>query len=243
MELIVLGSGGGWARPGGAGCGYLLQADGFRLWVDLGSGTLANLQRHVALDDVDAVVVSHRHFDHFLDLYSFYLARWYATDQPAIPLFAPPGLFEHAVQLEDDLPKAFRLTIVEPGGEFVAGPLRIRTAPMRHPVPTLGMRFEFNGQALAYSADTAPTDELVRLARGADVLLAEATWIEVPAWGGDPVHMTASQTGQVARQAEVRQLVITHVWPTNPKETVEQRAAEAFGQSVTLAVEGMRIAP
>ena len=74
------------------------------------------------------------------------------------------------------------------------------------------------------------------------MLLAEATWIEMPSWG-DPIHMTASQAGEVAREAGVRRLVITHVWPTNPKDIVEQRAAEAFGGSVTLALEGMRIAP
>jgi len=242
MELVVLGAGGGWAGPRGAACGYLLSADGFNLWLDLGTGTMANLQEHVELVDVDAVAVSHRHFDHFLDMYPFYLARWYGTDLPPIELFAPPGMFEHALQLEEDLPKAFVSTVVEPGQDFQAGPFRVRTAAMRHPVPTLGMRFELDGHALAYSADTGPTEELVRLARGADVLLAEATWVDVPSWG-NPIHMTASETGQIARQAEVGRLVVTHVWPTNPKDTVQERAAQAFGGSVTLAAEGMRIAP
>ena len=112
MDLVVLGSGGGWAGPGGAGCGYLLSADGFKLWVDLGSGTLANLQRHASLQEVDAVVVSHRHFDHLLDVYSFFLARWYGSEEPPIPFFAPPGMFEHALQLEHELPKAFRSTSI-----------------------------------------------------------------------------------------------------------------------------------
>ena len=74
------------------------------------------------------------------------------------------------------------------------------------------------------------------------MLLAEATWVDVPSWG-NPIHMTASETGQIARQAEVGRLVVTHVWPTNPKDTVQERAAQAFGGSVTLAAEGMRIAP
>jgi ribonuclease BN (tRNA processing enzyme) len=242
MELVVLGSGGGWAGPGGAGCGYLLRAGDFTLWVDVGSGTLANLQLHASLQDVDAVVISHRHFDHFLDIYSFYLARWYGSGQPPIPLFAPPKMFEHALQLEPDLPKAFRSTVVEPGETFHAGPLRVTTAPMRHPVPTLGMRFEMDGQALAYSADTGPNEDVIRLARGADVFLAEATWIDVPSWA-DPIHMTATEAGKAAREASAGHLVLTHVWPTNPKNTVKERAAAAFGGSVTLAEEGMRISP
>jgi ribonuclease BN (tRNA processing enzyme) len=242
MELVVLGTGGGWAGPGGAASGYLLTADGFHLWVDLGTGTLAKLLEHAGLLDVDAVVVSHRHFDHFLDMYPFYLARWYGTDRSPIPMFAPPGMFEHALQLERDLPRAFVPSVVEPGQGFEAGPFRVRTAPMRHPVPTMGMRFELAGHALTYSADTGPTPELVRLAEGADVLLAEATWIDVPSWG-EPIHMTAEQTGQIARDAGVGRLVVTHVWPTNPRDTVEGLAAAAFGGSVTVAVEGMRIAP
>jgi ribonuclease BN (tRNA processing enzyme) len=242
MELVVLGAGGGWAGPGGAACGYLLSAEGFRLWVDLGTGTMANLQEHAELTDVDAVAVSHRHFDHFLDVYPFYLARWYGTGRAPIPLFAPPGMFEHALQIEPGLPTAFASTVVEPGRDIDAGPFRVRTAAMRHPVPTLGMRFELDGEALAYSADTGPTDELVRLAEGADVLLAEATWIDTPPWA-DPVHMTASETGEIARRAGVGRLVVTHVWPTNPKATVAERTAEAFGGPVELAAEGMKISP
>ncbi|TMK84792.1 MAG: MBL fold metallo-hydrolase [Actinobacteria bacterium] len=240
MELIVLGAGGGWARPGGAASGYLVRADGFNLWIDLGTGTLANLQRHVGITDVDAVIVSHRHFDHFLDVYPFYLARWYGTDQPPIPLFAPPGMFEHALPLEQDLPRAFQATVIEPGDGFEAGPFRVRTAPMRHPVPTLGMRLECEGRALAYSADTGTNDELVRLAAGADVLLAEATWIEPPSWA-EPIHMTASETGEAARRAGAARLVVTHVWPENPREVVRERAGAAFGGDVELAVEGMRV--
>jgi ribonuclease BN (tRNA processing enzyme) len=242
VELIVLGAGGGWARPGGAACGYLLRHDGFNLWVDLGTGTMANLQHHVDMHDVHAVAISHRHFDHFLDIYPFYLARWYATDHDPIPLFAPPGVFDHARSLENDLPRGFVATTVEPGDSFEAGPFRVRTAPMRHPVPTMGMRFEVDGQALAYSADTGPAAELVALADGVGVLLSEATWIDRPPWG-HPIHMTATEAGACAREAGVRRLVITHVWPRNDLATVEARASEAFEGEVSIAVEGMAMTP
>src|SRR5436309_12186295 len=103
--MVVLGWGGGWPGPGGAACGYLVRHDGFTLWLDAGTGTMANLQRFIALDDVDAVAISHRHFDHFLDLYPFFLTRKFrrATRAPVLPLFAPPGMFEHALQLEEEL--------------------------------------------------------------------------------------------------------------------------------------------
>jgi ribonuclease BN (tRNA processing enzyme) len=240
VELVVLGAGGGWAGPGGATAGYLLRAEGFHLWVDLGSGTMARLQEHAALEDVRAVVVSHRHFDHFVDLYPFWLSLWYGGGRPRIPLFAPPGMFEHAAQLHPDIAQAYEVRPVEPGGEFEVGPFRVRTAPMQHPVPTLGMRFEAEGRSLCYSADTGPTDALVSLAKGADLLLAEATWLERPP-GAEPIHLTAREAGEAGRRAGVGRLVLTHVWATNPRDVVRARASEAFGADVTVATEGLTV--
>jgi ribonuclease BN (tRNA processing enzyme) len=113
---------------------------------------------------------------------------------------------------------------------------------MYHPVPTLGMRFQANGSSLVYSGDTGPTDELVRLADGSDVLLAEATWMAVPD-GAEPMHMTPEEAGETARRAGAGRLVVTHVWPTNPMDQVEERAAAAFGGPVTVAEVGLRVTP
>jgi ribonuclease BN (tRNA processing enzyme) len=242
VELVVLGSGGGWPRPRGAASGYLLRHDGFNVWLDAGTGTMALLQEHVALEDVHAVIVSHRHFDHFLDLYPFWLSRWWPArpdNPPPIALYAPPGMFEHAQQLEEHLPMGLAPNVVEPGSSFEVGPFRIRTAQTRHPVPTLGMRVETDGTVLAYSADTGPTDAWLDLAEGATVALSEATWLEPG--HGEPVHLTASQAGELATRASVERLVLTHVWPElDPAESVA-RARQSFHGPVVAAVEGMAI--
>jgi ribonuclease BN (tRNA processing enzyme) len=242
VRLTVLGCGGGWARRGGAASGYLLQEDGFNLWVDAGTGTMANLQEHIGLLEVHGVVISHRHFDHFLDLYPYFLARQYGPGEhpPAIPLFAPPGMFDHARKLEENLGEAFALTEVAPGGEFGVGPFTVRTAPMLHPVPTLGMRFETDGVVLAYSADTAPTDELDRIARHADVLLAEATWLDPRPQAG-LMHMTAAEAGERAAVAGAGRLILTHVWPSLNRDEIVRRAQATFGGPVEAAAEGMRV--
>jgi ribonuclease BN (tRNA processing enzyme) len=241
VELVLLGVCGGWARPGGAASGYLVRHDGFNVWIDAGTGTMANLQRHINLDEVHAVAVSHRHFDHFLDLYPFWLSRWWGDDKPApVPLFAPPGMFEHARQIEPKLVDAFQLQEVEPGSAFEIGPFRVKTAPMNHPVPTLGMRIEADGTTLAYSADTGPASELVDLSREAEVLLCEATWLQRrPEWS--PVHLTATEAGQHAARAGVGRLVLTHIWPATDRQESESRARDAFGGPVIVAEEGLRV--
>ena len=243
MELVVLGWGGGWPPAGGAACGYLVRHEGFCLWLDAGTGTMANLQRFVDLDAVDAIAISHRHFDHFLDLYPYFLSRWLARDRPrppTLPLFAPPGMFEHALQLEPELGQAFDLSVIEPGDGFQAGPLQIQTAGMRHPVPTLGMRIETDDSVLAYSADTGPTDELVRLAKDANVLLCEATFLD-PGEGSPDIHLSASEAAGHAAQAGAAKLILTHVWPTHDRNAVEERARSAYRGDAVVANDGLRV--
>jgi ribonuclease BN (tRNA processing enzyme) len=243
MRVVVLGTGGGWPRPRGAACGYLLRHDGFNLWLDAGTGSLANLQQHVRLEDVHAVAISHRHFDHFLDLYPFYLSLWWQSrpdKPPPIPMYAPPGMFEHALQLEEDLPTAFRSHAVEPGDGFEVGPFVIDTVRTAHPVPTLGMRIEADGRSLAYTADTGPCEPLVSLAEGADLMLSESTWLEQPAGSASgPIHLTAAQAGDQAKRAGVDRLILTHVWPAFDPAQASDRASEAFDGEVVEAKEGM----
>ena len=246
MELIVLGAHGTWPTPGGATSGYLLRHDGFNLWLDMGSGTMANLQRYVDLLDVDAVVISHAHPDHIVDIYPFFYARYFHPERPlGLPLFAPPGAFERASALISEsgmehMSLAFDVREVEPGQSFEIGPFRVGTAPMRHPIPTMGMRFEAeDGTIFAYSADTGPSHELVRLARGADLLLSEATWPEaleeLP-----PLHLSPAQAGEHGARAGVGRMILTHIWPTNPRDKAMERAGEAFGGPVAIAEEGMK---
>jgi ribonuclease BN (tRNA processing enzyme) len=244
MELVVLGAHGTWPKPGGATSGYLLRHDGFTLWLDLGTGTMANLQRHVGLFDVGAVVISHSHPDHLVDLYPYFYARHFSPERPlGTPLYCPPEVLQRGMSLfgEDTqaaVGESFALTEIQPGTGFEAGPFRIRTAPMAHPVPTIGLRVETDGATLAYTADTGPTPELAPLARGADVLLAEASWQE-DGTERVPIHLTGRQAGQAARDADVDTLILTHIWPTLDRSRSAAEAAEAFPGEIVLAEEGM----
>jgi ribonuclease BN (tRNA processing enzyme) len=244
MELVVLGAHGTWPKPGGATSGYLLRHDGFCLWVDLGTGTMANLQRHVGLFDIGAVVISHSHPDHLVDIYPYFYARHFSEERPlGTPLYCPPEVLDRGMALFGDdtraaVEQSFALTEIEPGSEFEAGPFQVRTAPMAHPVPTIGLRFEADGATLAYTADTGPTTELAPLAREADVLLAEASWQED---GRErmPIHLTGRQAGEAAHDSGASMLMLTHIWPTLDRARSVGEAAEAFDGEIVLAEEGM----
>lgn len=242
MELIVLGCDGGWPSAGGATSGYLVRHDGFNLWVDCGVGTMASLLEHIDVLEVGAVAISHEHPDHFLDLFMHYVGRYFNPDRPSdsVPVFLPPGLLDKAVSIQPDLRGIFDFHEISPGEGFGAGPFRIGTARMAHPVLTLGMRIEADGATLAYSADTGPTPDLTELARDADILLAEGTWYALPE-GSPPLHLSGHEAGQHASDAAVGKLVVTHVWPTYDRSVIFEQAREKFSGPVELAEKGLRI--
>jgi ribonuclease BN (tRNA processing enzyme) len=241
VELTVLGSDGTWPRAGGAASGYLVREDGFALWVDAGTGTLANLQRSISIGEVGALALTHAHLDHFLDLYPFFYARWFGTPgQGRTPVFAPPGLLGRALELlppeaKERVPSVFEIHEVEPGETFHPGPFTVRTALMRHYVPTLGMRIQAGDASIAYSADTAPTDALVTLASGADVLVAEATLGARD--GAETLHLSAVEAGEHAAGADAGRLVLSHL--RTERDRAAERAAAAFRGDISVAEEGM----
>lgn len=247
MELTVLGSDGTWPGAGGVASGYLIHHDGFRIWTDMGTGTMAGLQEHVGLRDIDAVIVSHVHADHFVDLFPYFYARLYGGDAPAprIPLFVPPGTTDRVRAMLSDsgweeFPSVFDQREIEPGSSFEAGPIRVRTVGMAHPVPTLGLRFETDGGALAYSADTGPTPVLVDLAKDADILIAEATWLEDGTERPPDLHMSAREAGEHAARAGVGRLVLTHIHPDVDRSASREEAAAAFDGPIADAERSQR---
>src|SRR5215470_7166163 len=186
MRLTVVGCAGSFPGPDSAASCYLLEADGFRLVIDLGNGALGALQRHAGLFDVDAVVLSHLHADHCVDLYSYAIARTYPPGgpRPPIPVYGPAGTRERIARIggpgdDDGLMDRFSFMTLTPGGLEI-GPFRVTTAHVNHPVETFGLRFTHDGRSIAYSGDTGPADALVSLAEDADALVCEASFLDAP---------------------------------------------------------------
>src|SRR6266568_2910565 len=190
MRLTVIGCAGSFPGPDSPASCYLVEAEGFRLLLDLGNGALGALQRHAGLFEIDAICLSHLHGDHCLDMASYWVARTYSPDgpKPRIPVYGPAGTADRLAgaqgsSLAREMPPAFSFETLTPGTRRI-GPFEITADHVNHPVETFAFRLEHGGRALAYSADTGESAALVRLARGADLLLCEASFAEVPADAG-----------------------------------------------------------
>jgi ribonuclease BN (tRNA processing enzyme) len=243
VELTIVGCAGSFPGPDSPASCYLIEADGFRLLLDLGNGALGALQRYASLDGIDAICLSHQHADHCLDMCSYSVARTFHPDgaMPPIPVYAPARTAERlsrALGLEpgSSMTDAFDFMTLAPG-TIEIGPLRVTAAHMNHPVETFGFRLEHSGGSLAYSADTGPADALVTLARGADVLLCEASFLDGPGLPGG-LHLTGRQAGEHAARAGAGQLVLTHLVSWNDRDRSRAEAAAAFSGPLSLAVSG-----
>lgn len=234
FSLTVLGADGSYPGPGGACSGYLLRVDGFSVWMDAGTGTLANLQLHMPLAQLDAVVVSHSHPDHWADLEGLYVAMRYFLGREGVPVYAPIGLRE--LMNGEKVDGTFDWRVIKDGMSADLGPLRWTWSQTAHPVETLAARVTAQGRSLGYSADTGPGWRFSNLGRGVNLALIEASATSEAE--ASSLHLNASQAGLAAKQAGAEQLVITHLSPPVDRERARQEASTAFGKVAEVAVAG-----
>lgn len=232
-SLTVLGCDGSWTGPGGAGSGYLVRSARGCVLLDAGPGTFAILQQHLDPSDLDAVVVSHEHTDHWSDLWVMDRYARDATGRTGLPVFAPDGLAGRARLTTSP---SFEWHRIAAGMTVRLGDLAVTFHRTDHGVETLAMRIESAGGTLGYSADTGPHWPLSELGTGLDLVLCEATYTEEHE--GTASHMSGRQAGEQARRARARRLVVTHRWPSIAAAAVAFEAGSAFGGPVESAEPG-----
>jgi ribonuclease BN (tRNA processing enzyme) len=225
----------------------LLMLGSHQVVVDLGYGALSRLMAVLGGDaaKVDAVVVTHAHPDHLVDVHGLYRARRFATVHrdagPRLPLFAPSQVMQTlaAIDPEDPRGPSQVLDFTPLPGEVVVGPWRLTAVATPHHVPNVAVRFDAPAGSFVYTGDTALCPQLEQLASGCDLLLCEATdrTQQRPESPEDPLLMTSAAAGHLAREANVGQLVLTHFWPGNDRERSRQEAMQEYGGPVALADE------
>lgn len=257
MRLTIVGCSGSYPGPESAASCYLLEADHtsdghtrtWRILLDLGNGALGQLHRYVDPLSVDAVLVSHLHADHCLDLCGYYVMRKYHPTgaQPQIPVWGPAGTAERMARaydlpLEPGMTEEFDFRDYgdADGAEDAVveiGPFRIEAREVVHPVTAYALKVTADGRTLVYSGDTGPCPALDEIATGADLLLAEASFRS----GDDnppDLHMTGADCGRTASKAGVDRLVLTHVPPWHDAADAEAEARSEWSGPVELARAG-----
>lgn len=259
MRLTVLGCSGSGPGPASPASGYLVTAGDRHVALDLGNGTFGSLQRHLDPWQLDAVVLSHLHPDHCSDIAPLTVLRRYHPRPPfdatthKLDVYAPGEAAERlavayaasrAERAESDLSDVFAFSALTDGstgrigGIGGVGEVTVRAFAVDHPCEAYAIRMEHGGRTLVYSGDTGPSAGLVEAARGADVLLCEATWPHVlaGAWDEPPpgVHLSGRQAGEHAAAAGVQRLLLTHVPAWFAGEELLAEAKEVFDGPVEL---------
>ncbi|MFI0447199.1 MBL fold metallo-hydrolase [Actinomadura sp. 6N118] len=241
MRVTVIGCSGSFPGPESPASCYLIQADGFSMLLDLGSGALGSLQRFHPLYGIDAICLSHLHPDHCHDMCGYWVARRYRPEgmAPRIPVHGPavtPRRMAEAYDLPPDpgMSEAFDFQALR-AGPYEIGPFRVTTALMSHPIEAYGFRIEHEGKVVAYSGDTGESDALVELARDADLFLCEASFLDAPNLPPD-LHLTAREAGEHAARAGADRLVLTHLVPWNDADqSLVEAKGSGFGGTIDLA--------
>lgn len=239
MELKIIGYWGGYPGVDGASSTYIISKNDFHLVVDIGSGGLCKLQKYVNVTDIDAVILSHYHADHIADvgvLQQSLLVQSFLTEKVrTVPIYGHKENDRAFHQLTDDFTKGVEYN---PENTLKIGPFFIRFLRTKHSVPCFGMRITDGNSTIVYTADSAYQDEWIKFSKDADLLLAEANFYK----GQDAAksgHMTSEEVGIIAKNADVKEVILTHLPHFGEHAQLVEETKEVFNGSVTLAHEGL----
>jgi len=255
MNLTVLGSGAAGANSGSGCTSFLARAGSTNVLVDSGSGAVGELKRWIDVRSLDAILISHMHLDHILDLVTLRAAYRYAPEpfEGRIPLWLPPGgreiLDGLAAPLDLDhhsplfFDQVYEVEEYNPIDSLHVGQIGIDFAPTQHPMPAWAMRIACAGsdRAIGYTSDTGPITNLGRFFDGVDALVCEATFLTSDVSPMDRSHLTAAEAGRLATTCHAKRLVLTHFWEELGTEQILAAAASAFDGPVELAWPGLEL--
>ncbi|MEE9218868.1 MAG: ribonuclease Z [Acidobacteriota bacterium] len=248
MRLTVLGSGTLVPSLRRQPSGYLVEAGEQRILLDCGSGTLRRLlESGSCADQLDLILISHTHIDHISELPLLLFSAHYSPcpRQRPLRLAGSTGFAEFFSALETFYGEAVdarhyerQVEVLAAGDGLEAGSARIRTAAARHTASSLAFRIEQGGCSLVYTGDTEYCEDLVRLARGCDLLLCECSFPdESPAAG----HLTPSQAGRIAGEAGARKLMLTHFYPACEAIDLAAQVRRAYEGDLVLAEDLLQV--
>jgi ribonuclease BN (tRNA processing enzyme) len=238
LRLAVLGSSGSYGGPGNACSGYLVTSGGYRVWIDCGPGTLAAVQQHADLTAIDALVISHSHPDHWVELPVLRNALRYVLFHDGLEVYTTAEVqeFFRTIASDPDDP-TFAFRTISDESTFEVGDMSFACSETDHPVETMAIRVEAGGRSLAYSADTGPQWSFKRFDQPIDMALCEGTLLAHHEGQGVP-HLSSREAGDRAAEVGADRLVVTHLLPGADPIAHRREAEHAFGGPVDIARPG-----
>lgn len=250
LRLTCLGGAAAWPNPGQGCSSYLISSSASTILVDAGPNTLLELRKHVLYSQIDAVIISHCHADHILDLIPYRYGLVYGKEQAngPIPLFLPPAGTEILRDLASVLggrgeeasgfwDTAFEMQEYVPTETLLLGDIGVTFHRTEHAAECYAMRFECNGACIVYTADTGEFNQLATFAKPCDLLIAEATMPE-DSDQASAGHLTPSQAGMLAASCNAGSLLLTHLWSERPDAEVIAGAGESYSGPIDVVKPG-----
>ena len=224
MHIHLLGTNGPYPASGGATSGYFLDAGSALLQFDFGSGILSRLTEICPPEGLDALFLSHWHFDHVSDL----LPLVYRLEALGcvLPVYAPLDE-ESAIRRIISRASCFNIYNAAPGDVFSIKNVIIHVTEARHPVPSIGFRVEYEGKSMGYTGDTNTHSALAEAYQEVDLLLADGLFPE-EFWTEEKPHLSALKAAILARDSRAKQLIITHLNPIYSSDLLLKEARTAF---------------
>jgi ribonuclease BN (tRNA processing enzyme) len=243
MKVTVLGTSAAFAGKNEGCSSYLFSCGGKNYLIDAGPGCVSMLQNYISYKDLDAIFISHLHADHVSDIYTLRYAIFVAQRdglmEPAFPIYMPTSPNDTFKFIRSNIEEEFSITEIKERLELNLNGLRVRFLSTDHSVLAFAMRFEYRKCTMVYTTDTGFFDDLVPFCSGADILLSEATLQERDVELASLGHMTARIAGDLAKQAGVKKLVLTHLWPEYDKSISLQEAKDTFSGEIVVAERGL----
>lgn len=242
MEFTVIGCWGAYPAKNEATSGYLLRHAGSAILLDCGSGVLSRLQNEIALEQLDAVFITHTHADHFADAYALEFATLILTQIGKRT--RPLDMYIFCDNL-DGLAFAYldyvRVHPIEPGRTVSLGELRLSFSVNVHDVPCCAVKVTTaDDRSLVYSGDTGYCQSIVDFAANADLLVLESSFYDFQK-GVMRGHLTAGEAGEIASLAKAGQLILTHFPHYGDRRQLAVEAARTYDGPVKLAYCGMKM--
>ena len=229
MKLTILGNNGPFPGAGGACSGYLARDGGTNILIDCGNGVLANLQKFIRFEELDAIILTHLHSDHVSDMqvlkYAVQIKRKRGQMDKLLEVYAPPEPAEEYSRL--DVKDAFLLRTISEDTVLKIGNIKLTFAQMKHPSMDFAVAMECDGKKFVFSGDTSWTKAIISFASGADLLMLDAGLLEKDFTEG-AAHLTAAQCGVVAKEAGAGKLLLTHFWPDYDVNDLLEEARRSF---------------